>query len=374
MIDGRYINDAYPGIGRYTYNLVSALAKIVSDDRLIVLVNSRLPNRHYDLDHLASLPFIEMADCPIDRFLPAELLNLARIVHRLRPDLFHSPFFLRPYPLFSPCIHTIHDLHPLQLPKQFPPAERIIFRFGMCLAVRKAAAVLTISELSANALCRQWPAARGRCFVTPLAPDPVFRLLSAQEKRQEAYRLGMDGCRYVFHLSNGMRHKNIELLLLAWKQFLERGSTDIRKLVLAGDYGQRHTQIVGLARQLDIADSIFFPGNVDDRTLVALYNCADLFVFPSSMEGFGLPVVEAMACGTPVLTTDSVCSASESAQAAWTIPANSLDPLIAALDHLLSNEKLRQTLSAAGLARSRGFTWEATAQTTLQVYRKILGA
>jgi glycosyltransferase involved in cell wall biosynthesis len=332
-----------------------------------------LPNRRYDLGHLASLPAIELVDCPVDRFLPAELLRLAPIVHRLRPDLFHSPFFLRPYPLLAPCVQTIHDLHPLQLPKQFSTIERIIFRIGMHFAIRNAAAILTISELSANALRQRWPAAGCRIFVTPLAPDPIFRRLSAQEKQKEAHRLGLDQCRYVFHISSGMRHKNIELLLSAWKQCMQRGSYEIRKLVLAGDYGRRHTQILALARQLDIADSICIMGSVDNRTLVALYNCADLFVFPSSVEGFGLPAVEAMACGTPVLTTESVGAASESGQAAWTIPADALDPLVAALDNLLADEEIRQKLSAAGLARAQRYSWQVAAQSTWQIYRRFSG-
>jgi len=373
VVDGRYINDAFPGIARYTYNLIVSLAETADGSRLIVLVNSRLPNRRYDLGHLASFPSIEIVDCPVNRFLPAELLHLAPIVRKLRPDLFHSPFFLRPYPLFSPCVQTIHDLHPLQLTKQFSPIERIIFRIGMHFAIRNAAAILTISELSANALRRRWPAAGCRIFVTPLAPDPIFRRLSAPEKQQEARRLGLERCRYAFHISSGLRHKNIELLLLAWKQYLQRGSSSIPKLVLAGDYGRRHMQIVALARQLDIADSVFFMGSVDNRTLVSLYNCADLFIFPSSMEGFGLPVVEAMACGTPVLTTETVGAASESGQAVWAIPADALDPLVAALDRLLSDEGIRQKLSAAGLARAQSCTWRAAAESTWEVYRKFSG-
>jgi glycosyltransferase involved in cell wall biosynthesis len=371
VIDGRYINDAFPGISRYTYNLASALGEVIDDgSRLILLINSKLPNRCHNLAHLAALPPVKLVECPVDRFLPEELLKLGLFVHRLRPNLFHSPFFLRPYPLFSPFIHTIHDLIPLQMPMRFSFAERIIYRVCMHTAARKASAILAISESSANDLLQYWPAASSRSFITPLAPDPVFRRLSVEEKKQEANRLHLQGCRYVFHVSSGLRHKCIELLLPAWKQFLQRCSANSQKLILAGSYGPKHTQFAELAKQLSITNSVSFIGRVDDRDLVALYNCADLFVFPSNVEGFGLPVIEAMACGTPVLTTDAVGMVSGTTEAAWTIPANALDPLVTALEQLLSDEALRQRLSEAGLARAGSCTWRDTARLTWQIYRK----
>ena len=371
VIDGRYINDAFPGIGRYTYNLIVSLAELGTGDPLIVLVNSRLRNRRYDMDRLAALPGCQIEDCRVDRFLPSELISLAPVVHRLRPDIFHSPFYLRPYPMRAPCIQTIHDLIPLEVPEELNRIGRIVFRAGVSMACRRAAAVLTVSELSAEALRRCYPLAAGRIHVTPLAPDPQFCLLPAEEKRERVRRAGLEGCRYVLHVSSGLPHKNIELLLLAWKHHIRRRPQGGHRLVLAGDYGRRHARIVAFAEQLGAGSSICFLRDTDDKTLAALYNCADLFVFPAATEGFGLPVVEAMACGVPVITTDRVAVAADLRDAAFLIPANALEPLVNALDRTLSDKALRKTLSERGLARARSYSWEATASATYRVYQGV---
>ena len=373
VIDGRYINDAFPGIGRYTYNLIASLAELETGDPLIVLVNARLQNQRFDFNRLAALPGCEMVECAVNRFLPSELLRLAPVVRALRPDLFHSPFFLRPYPLNSPCVHTICDLIPLQIPSVHSGVQRMIFRMGVRMACRKGAAILTISELSARELRGLCPEAAGRIFVTPLAPDPCFRLLPPGEAQDSLRRLDLAGCRYVFHVSSGLCHKNVDLLLRAWDRHIQHHPEEQRRLVLAGNYGRRQEPLAALADGLPSRNSIVFLGAVDETALVALYNGADLFVFPSSMEGFGLPVVEAMACGAPVLTTDRVGLAADLGNAAWMVPADELDPLADALDGILAIQELRRSLSARGLAFTQGRSRQATAQLTWNVYRNVVG-
>jgi glycosyltransferase involved in cell wall biosynthesis len=372
VIDGRYIQDAFPGIGRYTYNLIAALAELETGSRLIVLVNARLQNRRYDLSRLAVLPSCELAECPVERSLPSELMWLACAVRAFRPDLFHSPYFLRPYPLGVPFVHTIHDLIPLQMPREQSSIQNMIFRLGVRAACRNAAAILTLSESSAQQLRRYCPKAAGRIFVTPLAPDPGFRPLPPAEKQDALQRLGLAGCRYVLHVSSGLRHKNVELLLLAWDRHLQRCPEDRRRLVLAGDFGCRRAPLAEFAARFQAADSIVFLGAVDEAALVALYNGADLFVFPSSMEGFGLPVVEAMACGAPVLTTDRVGIAAGLGDAAWLVPANELDLLAEALDQLWTDQVLGCSLSERGMALARKRSWRETARLTWDVFRTVM--
>jgi glycosyltransferase involved in cell wall biosynthesis len=371
VIDGRYINDACPGIGRYTFNLIAAMAQSAGDDQLVVMVNSRLRNRRYDLARLAAVPSCRLVDCRVDRYLPAEVLGLAPEARRLRPDLFHSPYFLRPYPLAVPCINTIYDLFPMQMPGAHSRLERLVFYVGIRMAMRRSKAILTISGFTADALRALWPEAAGRVFITPLAPDPWFRRLPETEGREAVRHLGLEERPYVFHVSSGMPHKNIGLLLRAWCECIRRPHIARHRLVLAGNYGRWHAQIAALAKQLDLGDSAVFLGDVDDRTLLALYNGAELFVFPSRMEGFGLPVLEAMACATPVLTTASVCAAAGVGDAAWSIQTDALEPLVAALDRLLSDEGLRRTLAGRGLICSQGYTWQETAKKTWHVYKTI---
>jgi len=372
VIDGRYINDAFPGIGRYTYNLIVSLARVAENDTLIILTNSLLPNRRYDIGSLARLPACHLVNCSVDRFLPSELLNLAPVVRNLNPDLFHSPFFLYPYSLACPGVLTIHDLHPMRAKGQRQRINYIIFRLGMHMAMRKAAALLTVSEVSAKDLRLHWPVAGNRIFVTPLAPDPKFRPMSMQETQQLLHPIGLNGGRYVFHVSSGMGHKNVELLLRAWGRRSRGGFQTIWKLVLAGNYGRYGKGIVSLAERLGIKDSVAFLGDVDEDTLVALYNRASLFVFPSSIEGFGFPIVEAMACGTPVLTTEGIGVVPDLADAVWKIPPDNLDALVEGLAYLQENEGARRTLSERGLVRAQHFSWEATAEATWRIYRDVV--
>lgn len=373
LIDGRYINDGFPGIGRYTFNLIVALAELETGDVLVVLVNSRLRNRRYDLNRLAALPGCRVEDCRVDRFLPSELVRLGGVVHRLKPDIFHSPFYLRPYPLHVPCIQTIHDLIPMEVPEELGKIGRIVFLAGVSLACRSAAAVLTVSELSAGALRRRFPAAAGRIHVTLPAPDPGFRPLPEERIQEALRRVALDGRRYVLHLSSGLPHKNVRLLLEAWARYVSRRPRDGRLLVLAGDYGRRHAEFAAVCGRLGLRGAVRFPGELDDGTLTALYNGADLCVFPAATEGFGLPVVEAMACGAPVITTDPVAAAASLGDSALLVPANALAPLVDALDNVLADEGLRKTLSARGLARAASYSWKATAQATHDVYRLVAG-
>jgi alpha-1,3-rhamnosyl/mannosyltransferase len=243
---------------------------------------------------------------------------------------------------------------------------------GVRLACRKAAAILTVSESSARALRQLCPAAAGRIFVTPLASDPCFRLLPPEEKQDVLRRLGLAGCRYVLHVSSGLPHKNVDLLLLAWDRHLQRHPEEQRRLVLAGNFGRRHAPIAALAERLPARNSVIFLGAADEMALVALYNNADLFVFPSSMEGFGLPVVEAMACGAPVLTSDRVAIAADLGNAAWSVPANELDPLADGLDRILADQELGRSLSEQGLAFTQSRSWRATARATWNVYRNVV--
>jgi glycosyltransferase involved in cell wall biosynthesis len=373
VIDGRYINDAFPGIGRYTFNLIASLAELGTGDALLVLVNTRLPNRRYDFNRLAALPGCEIVECAVDRFLPSELLRLAPVVRALHPDLFHSPFYLRPFPLATPCVHTIHDLIPLRFPRGHTRVQRMMFGMGVRVACRMGAAILTLSELSARELRRLCPGASRRIFVTPLAADPCFRLLPPGEAENILHSLDLAGCRYVLHVSSGLHHKNIDLLLRAWDRHMRNHPEDQRRLVLAGNYGRRQAPLAALADSLPARSSIVFSGAVDETALVALYNGAELFVFPSSMEGFGLPVVEAMACGAPVLTTDRVGLAADLGNAAWLVPADELDPLVDALEGILAIQELRRSLSARGLAFTQSRSRQATAQLTWNVYRNVVG-
>jgi alpha-1,3-rhamnosyl/mannosyltransferase len=375
VVDGRYINDGFPGIARYAFNLVRALGALDGGDELLVLTNRELPNSRFDLAELEGLPRCRLVECGIQRFLPSELLQLPRVVARLRPTVFHSPFFLRPYPLQSPCVVSLHDVIPLHRSyRASGPLDRMVFRIGARLACATAAAILTVTRAAARAIAAWYAPAADRLSVVPLAPDPRFRPQPPEVAERMRSKLGL--CRpYVLHVGSHVAHKNVATLIEAWARLrqtkgLEAGD---HELVLAG----RSAPDGSLRRRVTrhgLDSEVRFLGEVEEGDMAALYGAADLFVFPSLVEGYGLPVVEAMACGTPVVCSDDPALRELADDAALAVRAGDPAALAEAVRALLASDHRRRALAADGLARCARLSWRATAEATLDVYRRAAGA
>lgn len=373
VIDGRYINDRFPGIGRYTYNLVRALGKLDTQDEFIVLFNSKLKNSRFDLRLVLEQPCFRLVDCHIPRFLPAEMLYLPIVVHRLNPSVFHSPFFLRPYPLSCPCVITLHDLIPLQSFKNTNGIlNRMIFWFGAKLSCHLSAAILTPSVYSARSIQRWCKNLDNRLHIIPLAADPLIQRQPTfiVDRMRRKFDLRKP---YVLYVGSHLPHKNLESLVLAWSRIMSSTHRyNYRyQLVLAGREFPGYSKIRNLVEQLDLKTSVRFLGEVEEVNLSALYSGADLFVFPSIIEGYGLPVIEAMACGAPVICSNA-CSLPEVADgAAWMIEPDNIDSLSNAIDQFLHSPNLRKKFAQKGMARCAQLTWNATAQDTHMVYQMV---
>jgi alpha-1,3-rhamnosyl/mannosyltransferase len=232
--------------------------------------------------------------------------------------------------------------------------------------VRSASRIIAISESTKRDLSRFFAGSRGKTRVVHLAADERFRPVGGAPLEETLHRLGMPK-RYILYMGINKPHKNLAFLLRAFAPV----STDA-KLVLAGKEDPRYSQAREEAKRLGLEDRVMFLGDVDDSDLPMLYNGAELFVFPSSYEGFGLPVLEAMACGTPV-----VCSGASSLPEIVGVAAVTLDPedeaaWAATIAELLENEDLRRELSKKGLMRAGQFGWEDTAQETVGIYRSVL--
>lgn len=375
VIDGRYINDRFPGIGRYTYNLVQALGKLNTQDEFLVLINSKLKNSRFDLRFVSEQPCLSLVDCHVPRFLPAEMLLLPIVIHRLNPSVFHSPFFLRPYPLSCPCVITLHDLIPLRSFNNTDSAfNRMIFWFGAKLACHLSSAILTPSVSSAKSIQKWCKSLDNRLHIIPLAADPLIQRPSKfiVDRMRRKFDLHKP---YVLYVGSHLPHKNLESLVLAWSRIMSSTHRDNYRyqLVLAGREFLGYPKIRNLVEQLGLKTSVRFLGEVGEDKLPALYSGADLFVFPSIIEGYGLPVIEAMACGTPVICSNA-CSLPEVADgAAWMIEPDNIDSLANAMDQLIHSPDLREKFAQRGLARCAQLTWDATAQATHLVYQKVKG-
>ncbi|MBC8159575.1 MAG: glycosyltransferase family 4 protein, partial [Roseiflexaceae bacterium] len=333
-IDARYVADHFPGIGRYTYNLIRALAELKTPHQLHVLHNPALRNTRFDLESLATLPGLQLVPTAARTFSLAEQARIPALLRRLRADVYHAPYYLRPY-VALPCrsVTTLYDAIPRLFPADVSPRARLLFDTLTRLAIRSSYHILTISQSALNDFTSMYQLDPRRATVTPLAADARFRPQPPWAIAAVRAKYGLI-TPYVLSLASNKPHKNLPLLVEAWSHIQPRMQRRV-VLVIAGHYDARYPQARERAAQLSLAESIQFIENVDDQDLAPLYAGAQLFAFPSRYEGFGLPPLEALACGTPVLCGNTSSLPEVMGDAALLVDVTSLDVLAASLLQLL---------------------------------------
>jgi alpha-1,3-rhamnosyl/mannosyltransferase len=267
---------------------------------------------------------------------------------------------------------TIHDLLFLEYPptpRHASALYRLLFRVGATLMARRAAAVLTDSEWSRRDILRHFRLPPGRVVVAPLGVSPRFRPIPPHLARPVALRHGLE-CDYILYVGNFLPHKNVGGLLEAYAALpapLRAGVV----LALAGAPETGAASLRAAAAARGLAQAVRFLGPVPDADLPALYSGATLFCFPSLAEGFGLPPLEAMACGAPVLCSDAAALPEVVGEAASLVNARRPEALAAALEALLTDGSTRDRLRERGLARAANFTSGRFAAAVLAVLEQV---
>jgi alpha-1,3-rhamnosyl/mannosyltransferase len=272
-----------------------------------------------------------------------------------------------PYLPGVPSIVTCYDLIPLIYPQYFTAIQRLIFRTAHFLALRASRVILAISQATKNDLVRFFRVDPQRIIVTPLAADAHFKppAQAARDRVRQQYALPD---RYVLYFGSNKPHKNMPRLIEA---FARSDVKDQAGLVIAGQWDERYPQAKDLVKQLYLKEHVRFLGPVKDADLPALYCGAAVFVFPSEYEGFGLPVLEAMACGAPVVCGNRSSLPEVAGDAALLCDPHDPEALARAIEQTLTDRDLRTTLQQRGLARASQFSWEQTARQTLSTYRML---
>lgn len=353
VIDGRYLCDAYPGIGRYLFDLLGALPAALPEAELLVLVDPVEKNSRHDLGRLteARLRLVET------RLRPRSLnerLRLRAVFDALRPDLVHSPYYFAPRPR-QPRVLTLHDVIPLRQRVPRNPAARLVAGRALRRAARAAQCLLVPTQALARDAQRLLGVPAARVRVTPYGVEARFRRAAAAEVAAMRRALELPE-RYVLHVGTHTPHKNVAGLLDAWERTERHGHV----LVLAG--GTRAAA----------GPTVRALGSVAEAHLPALYTGATLFVLPSLEEGFGLPLLEAMACGTPTACAQGPALGEVAGGAAAHFDPHRTDELGALLGRLLADPQRREQLMRRGLERASVFTWQRTAELTAQAYRETL--
>jgi glycosyltransferase involved in cell wall biosynthesis len=361
VLDARTATDHFPGIGRYVVNLAGALKQIAPDLDLTLLRDPSAAAQRL------ALPDLPMVDCATSPFALAQQWRVRSILHDLSGTLYHSPYYLMPYRPGVPAIFTCHDLIPLIFQQYYTAPQRMIYRFTHWLALRTARLTIAVSQSTKNDLQRFFQADPDRVVVVHEGVDGHFRPPSRAQVDwvRQIYALPV---RYVLYFGSNKLHKNVPRLVEAFarKEIRDQGI----KLVIAGHWDERYPEAKHAAERLGLQDVVRFIGPVQDAALPALYGGAELFVFPSEYEGFGLPVLEAMACGAPVVCGNRSSLPEVAGDAALLCDPQDIESLARTIEEALADRDLRVVLQQRGLARAAQFSWESVAVATLQVYRQ----
>jgi glycosyltransferase involved in cell wall biosynthesis len=304
------------------------------------------------------------------------LRDMAAAARDRNAQVVHSTY-AAPFLRDSASVLTVHDCSFVRHPEWFTLRDRLVLNAGVRTSVRRAARVVVPSGHARDELCALLGVARERVVVTPegvdgrFAPPPAAATgdgtpASARMDRL-IRRLGIHRP-YVLAVGNLQPRKNLSRLIEAWALLAADNADKGRQLVVAGGFRGRRDGATGLAIKLHIGDRVAFPGFVSDDDLPALYGAADLYVMPSLYEGFGLPVLEAMACGTPVACSNTTSLPEAAGGAAALFDPEDPAAIAAALRPLLADAALRDDLRERGLARAAAATWRACAELTAAAY------
>lgn len=356
------------GVGNYIKNLVRALSKLDSHNQYVLFASSENV-RH--LEGLGENFRIELA--PNNRALRVAweqtLLPLKLKEHKV--DVYHGPAFAAPLWKTCPQVVSIHDMTVHLFPERHSVHTRWYLRYLVPAMLKASDGVITVSESAKADILNFGKVKNDKICVIPLGVDEKFRQI--RDERSLAMIRKKYGLERDFLLFVGMiePRKNLENLVDA---FLADFLPQQCDLVLAGSLGWGYSELLQKIAASNNKDCIRTPGYVDDTDLPALYSAAAAFVYPSFYEGFGLPILEAMACGTPVITS-SVSSLPEVAgDAALLVDPSDAKALASALQRIVKDSSLRQDLSRRGRQRSSLFTWDQSAEKTLAVYRRVAAA
>jgi len=354
-----------PGIGRYMKNLFQTICRLDQHNEYLLIVPPGYDGFRPDSKHVQVVPDGSKY------YSFREQWVLPRLLAREAVELFHSPHFLLPWHCPCPSVVTIHDVIYLVFKQDLPSfIGRQYYRFQIGFSGQHSDAIITASEFSRTEIVKHLGVPADKIRVIYSAPDPQFQNIdSRQAEAHVAERFGIRPP-FLFNVGLQFQRKNLQRLLGAFAQLGERRKGF--QLILAGPFGPIKGQLESLVARKNLQKAVRFLGPVTDFDLVALYNSAMALVFPSLYEGFGFPVVEAFACGTPVITSNISSLPELAGDAALLVDPTNVEEIREAMDRVIGDEGLRRSLIQKGFAQVQKFTWDRTAQQTLDVYQQVL--
>jgi glycosyltransferase involved in cell wall biosynthesis len=371
--DGRFMNDRYHGIGRHAYGLLEALTRLDTARRYIVFHDTSYPNNRFDLANLASRENVELRPVRLPLYSPREQLVWPLLLRREKAAIFHSPYVLLPLLTPIPLVMTMHDLIFERFP-EFRPAGwlPLFYQAYTRAAVRRASAVLAVSQATGEDVGKFYRVPPARIRVIGNGVGSFFRP-EHDPARLDAVRQRYSlPDRFILTLGALRPHKNVQVVVDALR-LLEPSL--VPSLVIAGEVDPRFPRALRNGADNDgLAQRVRPVGSIRESDLPVLLTLAEAFVFPSLVEGFGLPVLEAMACGTSVVAARVPGVVEASGDSALSFDPHDPNELAECLRLILTDQNLTRDLRRRGLERAATFSWERVAGKTLETYDFIGGA
>lgn len=362
-IDARTIQGPFTGDSTYWRGLIAGLSRVNSNDEFVLYLDAKLPRGN-----------VPLADNIKVRFLRASSWRLWSAVAfpltlwKDSVDVAHVQYTIPPI-VPCPVVTSIHDVSFKRHPEFFNPKDRFILDVGVKCATKRAFRILAISTYTKREITDLYKVAPERVSVIYPGVDEQFApgdRLASRTFIQEKYGINAP---FILTLGVIQPRKNLPTLVKGFAKL--RASQEFEhKLVVAGKYGWKEHGLLDLVGELELTQDVLFIGYVPQEDLPALYRAADVFVYPSVYEGFGLPPLEAMACGTPVVTGNRSSLPEVVGEAGIMVDPYDPEAFALAMWNVLSSESLRAEMSQAGLKQAAKFSWDKMATEVLGVYRE----
>lgn len=366
-IDATAVSLERAGAGVYIINLIRALARVDVDNVYTIFAKKD------NVPALGALPahfhIVPAASRARPLRLAWEQTVLPWQLQRQQIEILHSPHYTTPWLRIGRSVVTFHDMTFFLFPEKHTPLRRLFFRFVIPYSARQADGLIAVSETTKQDMVRLLGISPERISVIHSAPDPRFRPMTDQAALDEVRQRYAHGEPFILYVGTLEPRKNLGVLLEAYWGLRSAGLK--HRLVIAGKRGWGYQEIFATVQRLRLEEWVTFTGYVPEADLPLLYNAADLFVYPSLYEGFGLPPLEAMACGVPVVASDVSSIPEVVGDGGLLVDPRDSEAWRTAMERVLADPALGEALRERGLRRAAQFTWEQTARETLAVYQQV---
>jgi glycosyltransferase involved in cell wall biosynthesis len=362
-VDAHAIGRHLTGNEVYVRSLLREFATLDPDSEFTAYISEegaeRLVPRRFRTRHIASDPYFRLG------------WDLSRRLRADKPDLIHVQYTA---PLFNrtPVVVTVHDVSFIENPEYFPAVRRALLRFNVARTVKLASRIITVSEFSRDAILRTYPVSPDKVRVIPNAVSSEFRVVSRGRATQAIRERFGIAAPFIFSVGDLQPRKNHIGLITAFAGLVAAHPELNHHLVIAGQNTWFTPRVLAAAQASGLASRIHFTGFVSDADLVQLYNACDCFAFPSFYEGFGLPILEAMACGRAVACSNTSAMPEVAEGAGLLFDPRNPTSIARAIADILLDTELRERIESRGLQRAAHFNWRKSARATLEVYREVV--